>query len=118
MLSDLEHHDMPHKPHGLPANAEWPIDQMAAMPLHTGMVMVRTAAIELPYAHGVDNLSLIRQHRNAVQEADLKWRIEESRLATEAAIRFRIRALGWAAMGIAFGGGSVIVLLVENLLLA
>ena len=103
MLSDLEHHDMPHKPHGLPANEEWPIDKMAPMPVHTGMVMLRTGQpSSSPLAHlTVDNLlthqtTPQRQHKKPTSSG----RIEESRLKLQRLlIRFRIRALGMGRNG-------------------
>ena len=80
--------------------------------------MVRVASRELRYLHGKVKPSLDIQHVLAVQAAAIKWNAEQSRLQTEKAHRFGIRAKGWAALGSAFGGGSIATLLVEHLLLA
>ena len=105
-------------PDSFPPDAEWPIDKMPAMPLSTGMRMVRVAFRELRYLHGKVNPSLLRQHVLAVRAAANKWEAEQSRLATEKANRFFTIAKGLAALGSAFGGGSIVTLLVEHLLLA
>ena len=82
-------------PDSLPSDAEWPIDNMPAMPLSRGMRMVRVASRELRYLHGKVNPSLDRQHVLAVHEAARKWDAEQSRLATEKANRFFTIAKGW-----------------------
>lgn len=108
-------------PRGFPANAEWAIDEMPALPLNVGLAMVRTAARELVGLHGVD-AGLVRQHRLAAQEADNKWQAQQSQRKNEAAQRFRIRAKGCAALASALGGGYVVgtvaTLVIEHLLLA
>ena len=68
-------------PDSFPSDAEWPIDNMPAMPLRRGMIMVRVASRELRYLHGKVKPSLARQHVLAVQVADNKWKAEQSRLA-------------------------------------
>ena len=62
--------------------------------------------------------ALDRQHSLAVQEAHNRWEIQQSRLRNEAAERFFLIAKGWAMLLAAAGGGSVITLLVEHVLLA
>ena len=99
-------------------DSEWPINDMPAMPLQTGIAMVRMAAREMSVSRGgLDTASLIRR-RLAAQEADNKWQIQKSVLKTEAANRFWLWAKGVAVLVSAFGGGSVVTLFVEHLLLA
>lgn len=98
--------------------SEWPIDEMPPMPLRVGIAMVSMASQELSILYGIMDQALDRQHRLAVQEADNKWQTLQSRLKTEAAKQFQVRAIGWAALGTAFGLGSVLTLVVQHLLLA
>ena len=81
--------------------------------------MVRLASRELlsrgMELHEIQTLD--RQHALAVQEAHNKWQLQQSRLRNEAANRFFVIAKGWAMLLAAAGGGSVITLLVEHVLL-
>lgn len=101
------------------AGSEWPISEVPPMPLRRGMVMVRLASRELlsrgMELHEIQTLD--RQHALAVQEAHNKWQLQQSRLRNEAANRFFVIAKGWAMLLAAAGGGSVITLLVEHVLL-
>ena len=97
---------------------EWPIHEIPPMPLRVGVAMVRAASRELHFRYGIVDQALDRQHRFAVQEADNKWQAQQSRLKTEAAKQFQVRAIGWAALGGAFSLGSVLTLVTERLLLA
>lgn len=100
-----------------PANAEWTIGEMPAMPLDVGLAMVRWASMEQHIRYGEFDSALVMQHRLAVQEAANKWQAQQSQRKNEAAQRFFVRAKGWATLGFAFGGGSVITLVIEHLLL-
>ena len=109
-------------PDSFPPYAEWSTDNIPAMPLWRGMAAASVASRENEFLYGIVNPSLDRQHRFVMLESANKWEAEQSRLATEKAHRFGIRAKGWAALIGAFGGGSftgaVVTLLVEHLLLA
>lgn len=78
--------------------------------------MVLAASQELRVMFGMANRALDRQHMLAAIEADNKWQAQQSRLKTEAAQQFQVRAIGWAALGGAFGLGSILTLVVEHLL--
>lgn len=117
MASESEGSSIAYKQQGLRADSEWPIDEMPAMPLDTGIAIVRVAAREASVSRGDLDTAILMQHRLAVQEADNKWQIQQSALKTEAANRFRTRAKGWAALITAAGGGAVVTLVVEHLLL-
>ncbi len=102
-----------------PTDGEWPIGDMPAMPFKDGMNMLRVAFREQMFLrHKEANVDLLLQHKLAVREADNKWQIQKSVLKTEAANRFWLWARGVAVLVSAFGGGSVVTLLVEHLLLA
>ena len=101
--------------YGLGAASPWPFDRMPPMPLEKGLAMVRSASTELYVLSGTVDQSIQRQHITAVYEAHRKWKTEQSRLATEAADRFWVRAKGLAALIIAAGGGSVVTLIIQRL---
>ena len=103
--------------HSFPANEEWAIGEMPAMPLRVGLAMVRWASMEQQVRFLEFDTMLFWQHRLAVQEADNKWQTQQSQLKNEAAQRFFLSAKGWAILGFAFGGGSAITLVIEHLLL-
>ena len=105
-------------PDNFDANSEWPIDEMPAMPLKKGRVIVRIAARERLLRPGTNSHNFKIQHFLAVQEASNKWKKQQSELKTEAAKRFRIRAMGLSALIGAFGGGATVTLIIEHLLLA
>ena len=100
------------KAHGIAANSEWPLDRMPSMPLDKGLAMVRSATMEMTFYQGTIDQALDRQHVLAAYESARKWEAEQSRLNTEAAKRFRIRAAGWAKLRSAFGLGSIITFVI------
>ena len=104
--------------YGLGAASPWPFDKMPPMPLEKGLAMVRSAIRELYFLDGAGDQAIIRQHVTAAYEAHRKWRAEQSRLKTESSHQFQVRALGLAALGSAFGLGSVLTLVAQHLLLA
>ena len=104
--------------HNLDANSERPIDEMPAMPLEKGMAMALMAIEEEYYVWASVDLTFIRRQFFAAQEADNKWQKLQSERDTEKANRFWIRARGWARLAAAFGGGSMVTLVIEHLLLA
>ncbi len=98
-------------------DAEWPIDDMPPMSLEKGLAMVGWAGQELSIRYGVIDEALDRQHIAAAYAANSKYETQQSTLKTEAAQRFWIFARGWAVLISAVGGGSVVTLLVEHVLL-
>lgn len=107
---NVDHGETPYQADGLAADSDWPIDMMPPMPFQKGLAMAVSSTTELYVHQGRLDQSLFRQHMLAVYESDRKWQAEQSRLKTEAAHRFRIRAAGWASLASAFGLGSIITL--------